>query len=93
MVVSSADNGPTPQGHVSIHWFNNTTCNGGAAANSGSLALDTAGQVDATGFAQTLTATGGSFLAHYTDDTQFPTYNNIAGGVRVGRCCRRRCRS
>ena len=60
---------PNPTGNVTIDWFLNGDCSGAATANSGNLALNAAGQVDATGFSFTVNSAGSrSFRAHYLGD-------------------------
>src|SRR6266542_4992156 len=59
-----------PSGNVTIDWFLNGQCTGAPAANSGPLALDASGNLDATGFAFTVNSAGfRGFLAHYLGDT------------------------
>jgi hypothetical protein len=66
-----------PSGDVTLEFFTNDTCTAGAAATSGPVALNGAGQADATGFPQgPLTAGFYSFRATYAGD---PTYSGSVG--------------
>jgi uncharacterized repeat protein (TIGR01451 family) len=56
----------TPSGNVTVDWFTNNTCSGAPQSNSGNVALNAAGQADATGFAKTPNAAGlFAFQGHY----------------------------
>jgi hypothetical protein len=63
---------PNPSGNVTIDWFLNATCEAPAATTSAPIALDAAGQVDATGFAFTVMTPGmRAFRAHYAGDAAY----------------------
>jgi hypothetical protein len=60
--------GPVPTGNVSINFFHNGNCSGGAA-DSGTAALDGSGNFDATGMPETVNTAGMySFQATYGGD-------------------------
>ena len=78
--VDGGGGNPVPSGNVSIDWFLNGTCTGAPAANSGPIALNAAGELDATGFAFTVNTAGArGFLAHYLGDAANPTYTPSDG--------------
>src|SRR5580765_6967864 len=73
VTVTGQPGHPNPSGNVSIDWFLNGTCDGAAAANSGPLGpLEGSGQLDATGFSQTVNSPGMyAFRATYLGDNRY----------------------
>jgi hypothetical protein len=72
VTVMGQPGSPNPTGNVNVDWFLNGDCSGGAAANSGSVALDASGQSDVVGFAFTVNSAGfRAFRAHYEGDARY----------------------
>src|SRR6266511_397579 len=84
VTVTGQPANPTPSGNVNIDWFLNGTCDGAPAANSGNLALNASGQVDAIGFAFTVNAAGfRGFKAHYAGDATYLASDGACEPLRV----------
>ena len=63
--------GVTPTGNVTFDWFANGTCTGDSVVTSAGISL-VGGSVDATTFAQTVSAVGAyGFRAHYQGDNNY----------------------
>ena len=71
VTVSGQPGHPIPSGNVTIDWFLNGACTGSPTTSS-TVALNAAGQVDATGFFFAVNSPGKrGFLAHYAGDATY----------------------
>ena len=72
VTVTGQPGSPPPSGNVTFQFFTNNTCTPPAAATSGNVALNGAGQADATGFPQGPLAPGFyGFQATYAGDATY----------------------
>jgi hypothetical protein len=84
VTVTGEPSKPTPTGNVTIDWFLNNTCSGSPQSNSGNLALNASGQLDATGFAFTVNTPGlRGFRAHYLGDATYDPSDGACEPLRV----------